>query len=160
MKTDKTQLLQDIEAMKEKLASMEEELNKLEEYQHFPRMKDTYFYWLPNGSIEDCYAINNNIKPNTYKTIEEAREAYNKAVALEKVKRRLLELQGDWKPDWTDKIEEKHCIQYSLIKRSFISTFWFRTKQDTSIPYMKSKQIARLIIYELKDELKLIFDIQ
>ncbi len=36
MKTDKTKLLQDIEAMKEKLASMEEELNKPEEFRHFP----------------------------------------------------------------------------------------------------------------------------
>lgn len=32
-------------------------------------------------------------------------------------------------------------------------------QQDTAIPYMKNKDIAKLIIYELEDELKLIFDI-
>ena len=160
MKQDKTKLLQDIEAMKEKLASMEEELNKPEVFKHFPSKGDEYYSYYPKGDIAIFTSLNGSITTNAYKTREEAQKACNKAVALEKVKRRLLELQGDWKPDWTDKIEEKHCIQYSLIKRSFISTFWFRTKQDTSIPYMKSKQIARLIIYELKDELKLIFDIQ
>ena len=36
MNTYKTKLLQNIEAMKEKLASMEEELNKLEKIKHFP----------------------------------------------------------------------------------------------------------------------------
>ena len=160
MKTDKTKLLQDIEAMKEKLASMEEELNKPEVFKHFPSKGDEYYSYYPKGDIAIFTSFNGSIATNAYKTREEAQKAYNKAVALEKVKRRLLELQGDWKPDWTDKIEEKHCIQYSLIKRSFISTFWFRTKQDTSIPYIKSKQIAELIIYELEDELKLIFDIQ
>ena len=160
MKTDKKQLMQAIEAMKKKLASMEEELNKPEVFKHFPSKGDEYYSYYPKGDIGIFTSLNGSITTNAYKTREEAQKACNKAVALEKVKRRLLELQGDWKPDWTDKIEEKHCIQYSLIKRSFISTFWFRTKQDTSIPYMKSKQIARLIIYELKDELKLIFDIQ
>ena len=160
MKTDKKQLMQAIEAIKAKLAVMEEQLNKPDEYKHFPSKGDIYYFHTSIGILGNTIATDDNLKINTYKTREEAVKAYNKAVAVEKVKRRLLELQGDWKPDWTDKIEEKHCIQYSLIKRSFISTFWFRTKQDTSVPYMKSKQIAGLIIYELKDELKLIFDIQ
>ena len=37
MKTDKTKLLQDIEAMKEKLASMEEELNKPNDCKEYKR---------------------------------------------------------------------------------------------------------------------------
>ena len=160
MKTDKKQLIKAIEAIKAKLAVMEEQLNKPDEYKHFPSKGDEYYYCTSTGTVCNNTASSDDLKVNVFKTRNEAQKAYNKAVAVEKVKRRLLELQGDWKPDWTDKIEEKHCIQYSLIKRSFISTFWFRTKQDTSVPYMKSKQIAGLIIYELKDELKLIFDIQ
>ena len=37
---------------------------------------------------------------------------------------------------------------------------WFITQPDTTIPFMKNKKIALTIIKELKDELKLIFDIQ
>ena len=98
MKTDKTKLLKDIEAMKEKLASMEEELNKPEIFKHFPS-KDEYYYFYTSTGIVDCItASGNDLKVNTYKTREEAEKAYNKAVAIEKIKRRILELHGDWPP--------------------------------------------------------------
>lgn len=51
MKTDKTKLLQDIEAMKEKLASMEEELNKPEIFNHFPSKGDIYYQYSAGGVI-------------------------------------------------------------------------------------------------------------
>ena len=155
MKRDKAQLLQDIEAMKEKLAQMEEELNKPDELKHFPRAKDNYFYYLPNGSIEDSYATTDRIKPNVCTTLEEAREAYNKALAVEKIKRRIVELQGDWKDDK----EVKFCIQYDHYETMFIPDCWFIVQPDTTIPYMKSKEIVLTIIKEMEDELKLLFDI-
>ena len=40
MKTDKKQLMQAIEAIKAKLAQMEEELNKQEGFKHFPVKND------------------------------------------------------------------------------------------------------------------------
>ena len=158
MKTDKTKLLQDIEAMKEKLASMEEELNKEEVFKHFPS-KDEYYYFYTSTGIVDCItAANDDLKVNVFKTKKEAQKAYNKAVALEKIKRRILELQGDWKPDWTNEIAEKYYIQYDHYKRQFVFTNWFRMQQDTAIPYIKSKDIAQTIINEMEDELQLIFD--
>ena len=87
---------------------------------------------------------------------KEADNAYNKAVAVEKIKRRLLELQGDWKDDK----EVKFFIQYDHYETMFIPDCWFIVQPDTTIPYMKSKEIARTIINEMEDELKLIFDIQ
>lgn len=160
MKTDKTKLLQDIEAMKEKLASMEEELNKPEVFKHFPSEGDEYYYYTPIGTVCRNIAYNDNLKVNAYRTEKEAHEAYKKAVALEKVKRRILELQGDWKPDWTNAIAEKYYIlQYDHYKRQFTPINWFSMQQDTAVPYTKSKDIAELIIYELENELKLIFDI-
>lgn len=159
MKTDKTKLLQDIEAIKAKLAAMEQELIKPDEFKHFPSKGDIYYHYFPWGMVDTCYALDDTIRPYTYKTREEAQEAYNKAVALEKIKRRILELQGDWKPDWTDNDENKICILYVHGTRMFIPTYWFTTHQYTPIPYMKNEDIAELIIYELEDELKLISDI-
>lgn len=140
MKTDKTKLLQDIEAMKEKLALMEEELNRPEVFKHFPSEGDKYYYYVTTGIICINNSSSDDLKVNAYKTWEEAKKAYNKAVAVEKVKRKLLELQGDWKPDWTNEKEEKYFIQYDHYKRSFIPTFVYTTQQDTSFPYIKVKK--------------------
>lgn len=78
---------------------MEEELNKPEESTHFPRTGDNYVYCFPNGAIDTCYALDDRIKPNAYKTREEAREAYDKSIAIEKIKRRIIELQDDWETE-------------------------------------------------------------
>ena len=160
MKTDKTKLLQDIEAMKEKLASMEAELNKAEAYKHFPSEGDKYYYYTTTGDIRNLTAVDDCLRVNTYGTEKEAQKAYNKSVALEKVKRRLLELQGDWKPDFNDD-SSKYTICYNYIVNSFTSEEWQRFKHYcVLIPYMKSEQIANIIINEFNEELKLIFDIQ
>ena len=158
MKTDKTKLLQDIEAMKEKLASMEEELNKPEEFKHFPSTNDKYYYYTSIGDVWDNTAPDNDLRVNIYKTKEEAKKAYNKAVALEKVKRRLLELQGDWKPNFND-TSIKHIIAYSYYKGHFGYDEWTKINFLTLIPYIKTSEIAITIINEMEDELKLIFDI-
>ena len=156
MKIDKDKLLQDIEALKEKLASMEKELNKPEVFKHFPSKDDKYYFYTPMGKVACNIAATNVILTNAYKSEEEAYKAYNKAVALEKVKRRIVELQGDWKPDWTECAEEKLGIEYDHNKRSFRPVCWFTTQSDSLIPFMENEQIAVTIIYEMENELKLI----
>ena len=159
MKTDKTKLLQDIEAMKEKLASMEKQLNEPEKFKHFPSEGDKYYYYLTTGSICSNDSSNDDLKVNAYKTWKEANKAYNQAAALEKVKRRIIELQGDWKPDWSD-TSNKYTIIYNFtsIKR-FVAVVWQKTKYATLIPDIKTKDIAETIINEMENELKVIFDI-
>ena len=160
MKIDKNKLLQDIEEMKEKLAAMEEQLNKPEVFKHFPSKGDEYYYYTSIGIICSNTAADNELRLNAYKTLEEANKAYKKAVALEKVKRRIVELQGDWKPDFNDD-SSKHTICYNYIVNSFTNEEWKRFKHYcVLIPYLKNKEIAETIINEFPDELKLIFDIQ
>ena len=158
MKTDKTQLIQDIEAIKKKLASMEQELNKPDEIKHFPSKGDTYYVYEPVGLISCLSSDDNNVRPNAYKTKEEAQKAYNKAVALEKVKRRLIELQGDWKPDWKD-FNNKHIIYYNYIKNKFDYSIYNSIKYSLLIPYIKTMEIAETIIDEMDKELRIIFEV-
>ena len=155
MKTDKKQLMQAIEAIKAKLAVMEEQLNKPDEYKHFPSNGDEYYYCTSTGTVCNNTASSDDLKVNVFKTRNEAQKAYNKAVAVEKIKRRIVELQGDWKDDK----EVKFCIQYDHYETMFISDCWFIVQPDTTIPYMKSKEIVLTIIKEMEDELKLLFDI-
>ena len=135
---------------------MEEELNKPEEFKHFPSYGDTYYYYTHMGTVCRMVASNDNLRFNVYKSEEEAQKAYNKAVAIEKIKRRIIELQGDWKDDK----EVKFFIQYDHYETMFIPDCWFIVQPDTTIPYMKSKEIALTIIKEMEDELKLIFEIK
>ena len=161
MNVYKTKLLQDIEAMREKLASMEEELNKLEKIKHFPSEGDNYyFYTSSKGVICSNIATSDDLRVNVFKSKEEADNAYNKAIAVEKIKRRLLELQGDWKPDWSDAGEEKLTIQYDHNKSIFIPVCWFTTQTDSLIPFMENEETALTIINEFHEELKLIFEIK
>ena len=156
MKRDKKQLMQAIEAIKAKLAVMEEQLNKPDEYRHFPGNGDEYYYYTSAGTLCSNTAESYDLRVNVYRTEKEADNAYNKAVAIEKIKRRLLELQGDWKDDK----EVKFCIQYDHYERMFMSVCWFIVQPDTTIPFMENKETALTIINEFNEELKLIFDIQ
>ena len=159
MNIDRTKLIEDIEAMREKLASMEKQLNEPEKIKHFPSEGDVYYFYTFVGTVCRNIASNDKLKISVYKTEKETQNAYNKAVAVEKVKRRIIELQGDWQPDWTECAEEKLGIQYDHNKRSFRPVCWFTTQSDSLIPFMENEQIAVTIIYEMENELKLIFDI-
>ena len=158
MKTDKKQLMQAIEAIKAKLAVIEEQLNKPELFKHFPSKGDIYYFHTSIGILGNTIATDDNLKINTYKTREEAVKAYNKAVAIEKVKRRIVELQGDWEPNFNSD-SSKHIIFYNYNNTRFESTTHSKVKFTFLIPYMENKEIALTIINEFHEELKLIFDI-
>ena len=159
MKIDKNKLLQDIEAIKAKLAVMEEQLNKPDEYKHFPSKGDEYYYYTSTGTVCNNTASNDDLKVNVFKTRNKAQKEYNKAVAIEKIKRRLLELQGDWKPNFNYD-SSKYVIFYNYNNTRFEGTTHSKVKFTLLIPYIKTSEIARTIINEMEDELKLIFDIQ
>ena len=159
METDKTQLIQAIEAIKAKLAQMEEQLNKPDEIKHFPSKGDIYYYHTSIGILGNTIATDDNLKINTYKTREEAVKAYDKAIAVEKIKRRLLELQGDWRSNFDDDCS-KLVIFYNYNNIRFECSTHTKVKFPLLIPYIKTSEIAKTIINEMEDELKLIFDIQ
>ena len=160
MNIDKTKLMEDIEALKEKLASMEKELNNPETFKHFPSKGDNYyFYTSSKGVICSNIATSDDLRVNVFKSKEEANKAYNKVIALEKVKRRIIELQGDWEPDWRNGDEEKVYISYYHCEGVFEPGVIYFSQSIEEFPYMKSEEIALIIVKEMKDELKLIFGI-
>ena len=159
MKTDKTQLIQAIETIKAKLAQMEEELNKPEGFKHFPVKNDEYYYYSSIGYIDSNIADTDALRVNVFKSWDEAEKAYTKDVALEKVKRRLLELQGDWRSNFDDDCS-KLVIFYNYNNIRFECSTHTKVKFPLLIPYIKTSEIAKTIINEMEDELNLIFDIQ
>ena len=158
MKRDKAQLIQAIEAIKEKLAQMEEELNKHDEFKHFPSKGDEYYYYTSIGTLYSNTAGDDELRVSAYETEEDAQKAYNKAVATEKIKRRLLELQGEWEPNFNFDFN-KYIIFYNYNNTRFESSIHSKVKFSSLIPYIKTRDITETIINEMEDELKLIFDI-
>ena len=159
MKIDKNKLLKDIEEMKEKLAVMEEELNKPDEYKHFPSKGDECYYYTSIGTLCSNTAADYELRVNVYRTEEEADRAYNKAVAVEKIKRRIVELQGEWEPNFNFDFS-KYIIFYNYNNTRFESSIHSKVKFSSLIPYMENKEIALTIINEFHEELKLIFEIK
>ena len=159
MKTDKAQLIEAIEAIKAKLAQMEEELNKPEGFKHFPIKNDEYYYYSSIGYIDSNIADTDAFRVNVFKSWDEAEKAYTKDVALEKLKRRLLELQGDWRSNFDDDCS-KLVIFYNYNNIRFECSTHTKVKFPLLIPYIKTSEIAKTIINEMEDELNLIFEIQ
>ena len=159
MLINKDKLKQDIEAMEKQLASMKEEFNKPDEYKHFPSKGDEYHYYNSIGTLYRNTSADDELRVNVYKTEKEAEKAYNKAVATEKIKRRILELQGDWKPDWNSFIESKYIIILDNEDSLFIYTDVHILKHAELIPYIKTRDIVHTIINEMDKELRIIFEV-
>ena len=158
MLINKDKLKQDIEAMEKQLASMKEELNKPDKYKHFPSKGDKYYYYNSIGIVCGSTSADDELRVNVYKTEKEAEKVYNKAVALEKVKRILLELQGDWKPDWNSFSESKYFIIFDNEYGLFSYTDAQILKHAELIPYIKTRDIVHTIINEMDKELRIIFE--
>ena len=159
MKTEKAQLIEAIETNKKKIALIEEELNKPDEYKHFPSKGDEYYYYTSIGTLCSNTSADYELRVNVYRTEEEADRAYNKAVAVEKNKRRIVELQGEWEPNFNFDFS-KYIIFYNYNNTRFESSIHSKVKFSSLIPYMENKEIALTIINEFHEELKLIFEIK
>ena len=158
---NKQQLIQEIKDMRNKLASMEAELNNSNPtINHFPKEGDKFYYYTYTGLVSDNIACSNDIKVNVFQTYDNAQDASNKAIAVEKVNRRILEIQGEWVPNWNDVTEPKLYIVFDNDKNKFSLTSWYTCKQYCPIYVIKSRSLAEQIITEMNIELKIIFNIQ
>lgn len=159
---DRDKLQKDIDDMRAKLASMEAELNKPTAIEHFPKIGDYYWHYLPVGHIKGEAALDYTSEPvrvNAYRTKEEAKKAYNKALATEKLRRIAIELNEDWKPDFENYEQRNYFICYIASTKKF-EVIWNATTQIANTIYFKSADIANTVIKTYLHLLKEIFEIE
>lgn len=159
---DKVKLQKDIDDMRAKLASMEAELNKSTAIEHFPKIGDYYWHYLPVGHIKGEAALDYTSEPvrvNAYRTKEEAKKAYNKALATEKLRRIAIELNQDWKPDFENNEQRNYFICYMHSTKTF-EVIWNTATQLNNITYFKSEEIANTVIKTYPHLLKEMFEIE
>lgn len=159
---DKVKLQKDIDDMRVKLASMEAELNKSTAIEHFPKIGDHYWHYLPVGLIKEEIALNSDSEPvrvNAYKSREEAKKAYNQALATEKLRRIAMELNKGWKPDFKTCEQRNYFICYVHSTKKF-EVIWNDTAQLNNTIYFKSEDIANTVIKAYLHLLKEMFGIE
>ena len=159
---DRDKLQKDIDDMRAKLASMEAELNKSTAIEHFPKIGDYYWYYRPVGYIQGEVALDYTSEPvrvNAYRTKEEAKKAYNKALATEKLKRIAIELNKGWKPDFESCEQRNYFICYMHSTKKF-EVIWNTVTQLNNTIYFKSEDIVNTVIKTYPHLLKEIFEIE
>ena len=159
---DKAKLQKDIDDMRAKLASMEAELGKPTAIKHFPSLGDTYWYYKPVGHISMETALQYTSEPvrvNAYKSREEARKAYNQALATEKLRRIAAELNEGWEPEFKNSEKRNYFICYMHSTKAF-EIIWNANTQIMNTIYFKSENIANTVIDTYPHLLKEMFGIE
>jgi len=90
---------------------------------------------------------------NYFLTEEEAEAKQQYDIALTTVRRRIQELNGDWKADCSDDVQHKWHIFYENIKREWVVTYCTYSQYLLPYPFMASKEVAKTIIREYGDTL-------
>ena len=117
--------------------------------------------WEIDLSQHDNFEINDlryNIG-NYYQTEQEAIKERDKRLAIFRVNDAILSLNEWWKEDWNNRWQEKWYIVYNNEKKLFESSYNLYTNEWTFLSGIKSREIAKQIIKEHQEDLKLIFDI-
>ena len=102
---------------------------------------------------------------NYFQTEKEAIKERDKRLAIFRVNDAILSLNEWWKEDWNNRWQEKWYIVYNLLyvnhneKKLFESSYNLYTNEWTFLSGIKSREIAKQIIKEHQEDLKLIFDI-
>lgn len=124
-----------------------------------PKNGKRYFYVGGNGYVwedpwEDCdddngrYAIG-----NVFYTEEEA----ERHVQRLKVKQRLRELAGEFKPDWKSLDERNWCVIYDHTN-NILKSACVNTQQGASEIYFPTQEAAQRAIDTLGDDLLVLFE--
>lgn len=121
----------------------------------------TSFYWKPTRYTANDTDMAEYLYSEWryYETEEEAIKERDKRLAIVRVNDAILSLNEWWKEDWNNRWQEKWYIVYNNEKKLFESSYNLYTNEWTFLSRIKSREIAKQIIKEHQEDLKLIFDI-
>jgi hypothetical protein len=160
---NKEQLQQDIEALREKLTSMEATLNKVDKA--FPQVGDKYRYILSDGRIaSDTYVGSTEDKEriamgNFYQTKAEAEKSRDKQLAKVRVIRKLRELDGDLEVDFSDSRQEKYYVGWRSTTKSLFLYYCVHVQGAEKELYSTKKEAWEWVIDNMADDVELMLGV-
>lgn len=119
------------------------------------------FYWEPVRYVDTNSDLDNYLYSEWryFETEKEAIKESDKRLALVRVNDAILSLNEWWKEDWNNRGQEKWWIAYNNDNKFFESGFNTYFIEWNLLLKIKSEEIAKKIIEEHEEDLKLIFDI-
>jgi hypothetical protein len=150
----------------------EEEIAKLckkEESLWFPKNGEKAWYidyanvkiysssmWYKN----DEYYIFKHKLGHIFKTEEEAKKHFALIEAKYKVRKRIVELNEGWTPDWTPDLNDGKQFKYFIIiyENKLNIDSKVATKYQPNWIYLKSRELTKQLIEELATELRIVLE--
>lgn len=105
----------ELDELKKKYAELGAEIERLES-DRWPRVGDEYYIIDLFGNVDESCRIGEEDVEYLYRRVFRTCEA---AETYKLVQDRLVELRGEWKPDWNDPQQPKYHLFYNHVKKVF-----------------------------------------
>lgn len=158
------------------IINSEEQTEEAQEITEVTEVKKSYGISYPNdgarvyypnhfdGQIKESnFTVNCNADESLYEkglmfdTKEEAEQFIKEQTLIKKIKCWAKEQQGDWKPDWSDGDEKKFYIYYDGQNEMLRIHTWSVSNILSTLPTLKTIEIAQACIDEFGDEILEVF---
>lgn len=163
--------IEDIQKQIEKLEKKTQKLQEELEFEQkkteleYPNLNMTELYWLidSNGSLcRSCWLKDGFDKQrskigNVFLTKEEAEKELDRRILLTKFRQFRDKCNGDWKPDWGDKSEDKFCVLFNHETSELVLNWYVYVQPFESFGCFKNREDAQRAIDLFGDEIKRLF---
>ena len=156
-----------IEKLEKKTQKLQEELEfeKKKTELEYPNLNMTELYWLidSNGSLcRSCWLKDGFDKQrskigNVFHTKEEAEKELDRRILLTKFRQFRDKCNGDWKPDWKDKCEDKYCVLFNHESSELVLNWYIYVQPFESFGCFKNREDAQRAIELFGDEIKRLY---
>lgn len=146
----------------DKLKSLYEKL-KIEATEEFeyPFAENEYYFTVSlDGDVTSSMWTNHNFdttrysQGNAFKTKEEAKRERDRRALLTRFKQFRDKCNGDWKPDWKDKVKAKYFIVFNHESSELLLKWYIDVQPFESFGYFKNREDAIRAIELFGDEIK------
>lgn len=155
-----------IEELEKKKQELQKELEKEQEIEVvFPfNTGDNCFLLEEDGSIGfeswmRYHVTDTNVylQGNVFKYAFQAEKERDRRILLTKFRHFRDKCNGDWKPDWKDKVEDKYCILFNHELRELVLNWYIYVQPFESFGCFKNSEDAQHAIELFGDEIKRLY---
>ena len=109
-------------------------------------------WWSSSGYDRNCYQ-----QGNMFTTQQEAIKERERRILLTRFRQFRDECNGDWKPDWKDRFEDKFCILFNHDSSELVLNWYTYVQPFESFGCFKNSEDAQRAIDLFGDEIKRLY---
>ena len=148
-------LLDEIETLKREKKNEEFEYPFEEDEPYWAVKDDGYVQWLKWDN--ECYDKPRYEQGHIFKTEQEAKRECDRRLLLTRFRQFRDKCNGDWKPDWKDKVKAKYFIVFNHESSELLLKWYIDVQPFESFGCFKNREDAIRAIELFGDEIKRLF---